>query len=211
MVSKTKRLEEIAENKRNFRFFRRSIKGTFSRSNPRFERDSKLYEAECSEKEARNLEAEKNSCQDKNPAQAGSFNTPLKAAYRNAAVCYQQAGAYSILLSGNVSPSGPKKALKCFKHSSMCYAALAQIVREESELTAEENNAANVLNGLPNEQPFSIYTHLMHESVITKKHAEIARHEAAYRRARNLVVTLGTLRLYERTTKLLNHRAYSKK
>ncbi|MFA5259153.1 MAG: hypothetical protein WC979_06600 [Candidatus Pacearchaeota archaeon] len=201
MVSKTKRLEEIAENKRSFRFFKKSIRATFPLTNPAFERDSKLYEAECSEKEAKDLETTKKLGQDNEPAYLDSLNIPMKNAYRNAAICYQQAGAYFVLLSGKVSSSGPKKALKCFKHSSMCYAALARIVKEESELLAEQNK----------EKPFSIYNHLMHESVITKRHATIAKHEAAYRRARNLVISLGTLRLYERTTKLLNPGPYSKK
>lgn len=115
MKSKDKRLHEIARNRRNFKSLQRCIKSSFPSKYPRFERNTRLFEAEYSEGLAKDLESEK----------IIDFAVPIRESYKLAAINHYQAGIYSVFISD------PFTAFKCFKKSEKNYRALAELVKEE--------------------------------------------------------------------------------
>lgn len=84
--------------------------------------------------------------------------------YAQAALNYHDAGVYSVLLSD------PKSAWLFFKDASRCYTRLAELIHDE---------------------PLSLHPHIAQDALISKNYATIARHEAACRRARRLLLTFG--------------------
>ena len=164
MRTKQKRPQEIAQNRRSFRLFRNSVLESFPVSDAKFIRDANLYEAEYGEINAKELEEEKSSEELFNKSQANSWDNPIKTEYRNTAVSYYKAGIYSVVLSE------PESAFQCFRKCVENY-----------------NHFAELVKGQP------IYEFVIRESKIVKANSIIARHEAAYRRARLLRFSFGFL------------------
>jgi hypothetical protein len=157
MRSKDKRLEDIRENRRKFRAFRKGVKANFPTKSPRLERDANLLEAQYSEESAKDLAKDLESA---NP----NFDIPLIESYKLAALNYYQAGIYSVFISD------PLNAFKCFKKSARNYRAFAELVKQEP-----------------------IYGLIIQEANVSEDKARLARHEAAYRRARLKGLSLGCL------------------
>lgn len=166
MKSKDKRLQEIRENRRNFSSFRRSIKENFQTKSPRFERDASLLEAEFNEESALDLEHKKyqTSLASENHELLDFLDTPTRESYSQAAISYYQAGIYSVYISD------PLTAFRCFKRSARNYRALAELSKPEL-----------------------IYGLMIQEANVAEDKARIVRHEAAFRRARLLGLSLGCL------------------